>query len=371
MKAINIAQTIMSKRKEKGITQDELAIYIGVSKASVSKWETGQSYPDITLLPQLATYFNITIDELMNYSPQMTNEEIKNLYHSLANDFSKEPFDSVYSKCKEIIKKYYSCFPLLMQMSILLINHYMLAKENEKQIEVLDEVNKLCERIKDESNEQYLIKQANAIQAIALLQQQKFSAVIDLLEEESKHMIPNNNIILVSAYMSVGDIKSATEALQSSIYNELLILINSMPLMLSLNINNKEKTDEIIKRSFGIAELFQLENIRPDVMLSLNLSVAQYFISQGDTDKALEYLNNYVKVCNSISFPITLHGDYFFDGMSERFSKLDLGESSIRSDEIVKGSIVEGVANNPMFNSIKDNREFELIVKKLKRFKGE
>ncbi|MCP8382539.1 helix-turn-helix domain-containing protein [Clostridioides difficile] len=67
MNELNIARTLILKRKEKGITQDELANYIGVSKASVSKWETGQSYPDITFLPQLATYFNITVDELICY----------------------------------------------------------------------------------------------------------------------------------------------------------------------------------------------------------------------------------------------------------------------------------------------------------------
>ena len=43
MKEINISKTLVSKRREKGITQDELAEYIGVSKASVSKWETGGS----------------------------------------------------------------------------------------------------------------------------------------------------------------------------------------------------------------------------------------------------------------------------------------------------------------------------------------
>lgn len=41
MKEINIARTIIKKRKEKGLTQDELANYIGVSKAAVSKWEIG------------------------------------------------------------------------------------------------------------------------------------------------------------------------------------------------------------------------------------------------------------------------------------------------------------------------------------------
>lgn len=53
------------KRKEKGITHEKLAEYIGVSKASVSKWESGQSYPGILLLLELATFFNISVDELL------------------------------------------------------------------------------------------------------------------------------------------------------------------------------------------------------------------------------------------------------------------------------------------------------------------
>jgi len=65
VKEINIHKIIADKRKEKGITQEELAAYIGITKASVSKWETGQSYPDITFLPLLASYFNISIDELI------------------------------------------------------------------------------------------------------------------------------------------------------------------------------------------------------------------------------------------------------------------------------------------------------------------
>jgi transcriptional regulator with XRE-family HTH domain len=64
MNKLNISKCIIQKRKEKGTTQEKLAEYIGVSKASVSKWESGQSYPDILLLPELATYFNVSVDEL-------------------------------------------------------------------------------------------------------------------------------------------------------------------------------------------------------------------------------------------------------------------------------------------------------------------
>ena len=55
--AIAIGTNIYRHRKESHLTQDDLARHLGVTKASVSKWETGQSYPDIELLPKLATYF--------------------------------------------------------------------------------------------------------------------------------------------------------------------------------------------------------------------------------------------------------------------------------------------------------------------------
>ena len=80
MKEINLGHILIENRHKRGITQDELASYIGVSKAAVSKWETGTTYPDITLLPQLATYFNISIDELIGYEPQMTKEQIREAY---------------------------------------------------------------------------------------------------------------------------------------------------------------------------------------------------------------------------------------------------------------------------------------------------
>jgi len=83
LKELNIAKAILNKRKEKGITQEELAKHIGVTIAAVSKWETAQSYPDIVLLPQLAAYFDISIDELMAYAPQLSRADIGKLYCKL------------------------------------------------------------------------------------------------------------------------------------------------------------------------------------------------------------------------------------------------------------------------------------------------
>ena len=56
---MKIGRIVSEKRKERGMTQQELADFIGVSKASVSKWENNLTYPDITLLPLLAAFFDI------------------------------------------------------------------------------------------------------------------------------------------------------------------------------------------------------------------------------------------------------------------------------------------------------------------------
>ena len=56
---------IAQYRKQRGITQEQFAEHLGVSGQAVSKWENDLSCPDISLLPQIADYFGLTIDELL------------------------------------------------------------------------------------------------------------------------------------------------------------------------------------------------------------------------------------------------------------------------------------------------------------------
>ena len=52
-----ISEKIRSLRRAKNVTQEELADVLGVTFQSVSRWENGQTYPDITLVPKIAAYF--------------------------------------------------------------------------------------------------------------------------------------------------------------------------------------------------------------------------------------------------------------------------------------------------------------------------
>lgn len=61
---IKISEVIKNKRHELNISQEALGNIFGVTVQAVSKWETGLSYPDITMLPKIAEYFEISLDSL-------------------------------------------------------------------------------------------------------------------------------------------------------------------------------------------------------------------------------------------------------------------------------------------------------------------
>ncbi|WP_207307259.1 helix-turn-helix domain-containing protein, partial [Clostridioides difficile] len=82
-------------------TQEQLAKFIGVSTPAVSKWESGNSYPDIELLPLLADFFNVSIDKLLNYKIDLSEEEVMKIYKELESGFARIEIDLSTEEPKE------------------------------------------------------------------------------------------------------------------------------------------------------------------------------------------------------------------------------------------------------------------------------
>ena len=61
---ITIDENLKKFRREKGNTQEDLAEYLAISFQAISKWERGESLPDITLMPKIAAYYNVSVDDL-------------------------------------------------------------------------------------------------------------------------------------------------------------------------------------------------------------------------------------------------------------------------------------------------------------------
>lgn len=90
-----LSENLQILRKEKRVTQEELAEIFGVSAQSISKWELGINCPDITLLPKIADYYRVSIDELIGYKPLSSINSIYLDVKSLI-DSSDNKIDDVY-----------------------------------------------------------------------------------------------------------------------------------------------------------------------------------------------------------------------------------------------------------------------------------
>lgn len=160
MDGLGLGAVILAQRKRQGWTQEDLAARIGVSKGAVSKWETGQSYPDLPLVPRLAALFHITVDELLDYRPQLSREEIRRLHRELSREFAERPFPVACAHCRELAAQYASCAPLLLQLGSLFLNYLGLAGKPQP---LLQEALALFSRAQEVSQDAYLCSEAKPI----------------------------------------------------------------------------------------------------------------------------------------------------------------------------------------------------------------
>ena len=80
---LEIGQTIRSLRAKNKVTQEELALYLGVTPQAISRWENASGYPDIELLPTIASYFSVSTDELFGIDKHEREERLDEIYHDI------------------------------------------------------------------------------------------------------------------------------------------------------------------------------------------------------------------------------------------------------------------------------------------------
>jgi len=102
---INLAENLKNLRKEKKVSQEKLADYLNISFQAVSKWENGNAYPDISLLPDLAHFFGITVDELLQVE-KLDEEHLYQEYEKKAEALFRDgKRREVLELCQETYRK--------------------------------------------------------------------------------------------------------------------------------------------------------------------------------------------------------------------------------------------------------------------------
>lgn len=371
MNVLNFSENITRLRREKKLTQEQLADFVGVTKASVSKWETKQSMPDILLLPQLAAFFDVTIDELLGYEPQLSKEQMQKKYLELAASFAKEPFEAVIERVEKVQKEYYSCYPFLYQLTLLYLNHFMLAEDPKRQQEILEKALRLCDHILSDCKEISICNETVVLRAMALLQLGRAIEVIESLEEIANPVSAarQSGSVIAQAYQLAGESEKADSFTQINIYNEVVSLVGWSTQYIAIHSDNPAICEETIRRVELVANAYDLVHLNGNAIALFWYQAAIMYCTHGKKEEAVEYMKSFVKAIENLLTQKgpALHGDSYFSKLNQWIMELEFGGNLPRDKKIIWDSVIKAF-EHPAFAVLADEKSFiemkeELICK--------
>lgn len=126
---MNIGSVIRTCRKEKHMTQEEMANRLGVTAPAVNKWENNNSFPDISLLAPIARLLGISTDTLLGYEENLTEQEINQIVLEV-NDKMHTDYDTAFSLAMDKIQTYPNCEKLIFNLASVLDSYRIFLSKN-------------------------------------------------------------------------------------------------------------------------------------------------------------------------------------------------------------------------------------------------
>ena len=325
------------------------------------------------------------------------------------------PFQEAYEKTRSLAHRYYSCYPLLLQLCTLYLNHFMLAQTAEERRQMLHDALRLCDRILEGCRDVGICTDASAMKAMLYLQLGAAAEATELLEPAAdlSHLSLQGSMgaVLIQAYLMSGEQEKAKDYAQVRQYADLLNLVGDMIQLLPMYAQDPKRCGEIMRRAAGIMELYHLEQLHPNLAAQYYFQAALIYAgnldagSQNtakrdsgdrdtekrdigdldaqkrdagdldaqkrdagdpDTQNALHMLRGFERCVSSLLSQerITLHGDSYFDRLDVWIDRLPLGDMAPRDKAFARQNALDAL-KHPAFSSLKETEGFRDIYKRL------
>lgn len=368
MNELKLSENIVRLRREKNVTQEALAAFVGVTKGAVSKWENGTTLPDVATLPLLASFFDVTVDEILGYTPQISSEEIGEIYKKLARDFAKQPFEAVWQQIQALTRRYYSCHPFLFRMCVLLVNHFQLA-DAALQPQVLAEAERLLEHVQVEATDRELARDARIFETMVQMQIGKVEEAIATLEDalDPMHLANSSEGLLVSAYQMHGDLEKADSFAQLQLLFALQSLLGMSGALLRTSATSPERVRETVARVDAVARAYDLAQVMPNAVGQFNYQAAAMLCALGDCEGTLAQLEQFVQAMAALFGADDLQpfmADAYFDKLGSWQQKLRENNDTPRDRATVRQELLAHFADP--FAALAEDADFRRILTKLK-----
>lgn len=365
MDKLEVGKVIKVLRRENEITQEQLANFIGVSVAAVSKWESGTTYPDITILPVLASFFDVTIDTLMNYRIDLNDEEINKIGQECEMLIVENKMDEGLELTEKYLKKYPNNWKLKYRLSNIYTLVMVKIPKREKQNEMINRYINILEEISN-NTANIELKESSLV---SLSSGYMMNNQPDKAEEVIKKIYKPScdpDVILPLIYMQQDKVEEAKKLMQENLYKSLKeALVSSMSLS-SINYNYKEGMDEKYV-DFEKAEKYiklsdSIRKLLPDQRSDHDTYIYLYDLEskRGRLDKALDYLEEMIDSIRDIN--LNKH-----NSVNEHWCYDKVEDKSIDIKLDIYDMLITALKERE--NLFKYNKRFENIIKELEILK--
>ena len=221
-----IHQIIYKKRKELGLTQEQVSAYLNVSTAAVSKWENGVASPDISLLPPLARLLKTDINTLLSFTEDMTEQEIQHFCEKITTLVREKSFAEGFREASEKIHEYPHNETLLHCLTLLLDSLLLFTEPSADERHPYEETITAWYQRLSASSDDKIRNSADYIMANRLIKAGRYDEAQTILnrmpdKEEFMQSVADKALLQVRLYEEQGQPEKAAEALQRMLLSSL------------------------------------------------------------------------------------------------------------------------------------------------------
>ncbi len=351
-----IGKVIYSLRKEMSVTQEQLASSVGVSVPAVSKWESGQAYPDITMLPSIARYFNTTIDSLLKYEINLSDDEVMELIAKSSAVFENDSLEAGIEMCEHNLYQYPNNLFLKLRTGALYATFLHQAKDEVTLQDLALKATYLLEQAA-QSPEMEICHSANYLLGTLYMLLNETEKAEQALARIPKNLV-NPEDMLVPLYVRQHRYTDAKKLLQTNMYGRVQHVISALSTF--AYISQKEDDPEfgarLLQMQRQIIDLFDLNAVN---LLANNLEMTQFYALQKDREKTLKYAEailSSLQDCSRRTFNQSLHSNRLFD-------HVELMEP-MQSAEYFRQNLTALFTLDDLFDFIRDEPRFQALVER-------
>ena len=254
---MQIGETIRKYRKERSMTQEEMAKRLGVTPPAVNKWENGNSCPDIMLLAPIARLLDISVDTLLSFEGELTDEEIKQIVTEADRKFKEGTYEDAFDFIRKNLEKYPNSEQLAWQLALILDVHRVL-----KEVQDADKydpfITECFTRALESKNEDIRYSAAESLYNLYLRKEQ-YEEAEKYLEYMSRQN-PERKRMQALIFERTGRTQEAYKAYEELLfadYQMISMIFNSL-YMLSVRDGDMEKAHYYVEKQSALVRLFEM-----------------------------------------------------------------------------------------------------------------